>query len=299
MKSQKIKRLAKELQIDGGVIDHARILTDAEAALRASGRMETARIRTLPRHRLSALIWAGGLAAAFFLILSWLACFVLSTEVADLRHQLELAQCQVAAAGTDESATINLYLREHQDVAARTASFEPPVRPPVRMDVSRHDVLYYEFLDDRPEFMRPGVIVRGPSAPRKLGPPDASAIANGHTLSLTEARQTADFELVSPAWLHPGYRLDQIRRIEGQDTLHMLYTDGTNSLSLFEQPLEGRRGLEPQDFREYAIYCSKGQAGWTILAWRDDVLFYVLVGNAEMSQLMNMAQSINSAIERK
>jgi hypothetical protein len=79
----------------------------------------------------------------------------------------------------------------------------------------------------------------------------------------------------------------------------MLYTDGTNSLSLFEQPLEGRRGLEPQDFREYAIYCSKGQAGWTILAWRDDVLFYVLVGNAEMSQLMNMAQSINSAIERK
>ena len=41
----------------------------------------------------------------------------------------------------------------------------------------------------------------------------------------------------------------------------MLYTDGVNTLSLFEQPLDGERGLEAQDFREYAVYRKKAQAG--------------------------------------
>ena len=293
MNTQKIKRVAKTLRIDKAAIDHARILTDAEAALKESGGPQTPQIRTLARYSLRRFIWAGGLAAACLVILSLLACFVLTGKVADLKNELALAKWELATA--DNSATINLYLREHQDVAARTVSFEPSARPPVRMDVHRHDILHYEFLDDRSEFMRPGVIIRGPSSPMQMAPPDGSAIANGHTLSLAEARQTAEFDLVSPSWLHPGYRLDQIRRIEGRDTLHLLYTDGTNTLSLFEQPFDGRRGLAPRDFREYAIYCSKGQAGGTILVWRDDVLSYVLIGKVEMSQLMDMAQSISSA----
>ena len=88
--------------------------------------------------------------------------------------------------------------------------------------------------------------------------------------------------------------LDQIRRIEGRDAMHLLYTDGINTVSLFEQPLEGQRGLAPHDFREYAVYRTEGQAGGAILAWRDDVLSYVLIGNAEMSQLLDMAQSISA-----
>jgi hypothetical protein len=72
-----------------------------------------------------------------------------------------------------------------------------------------------------------------------------------------------------------------------------LYTDGINSVSLFEQPLDGQRGLSRQDFREYAVYRNKEQAGGTILAWRDNARSYVLIGNTELSQLMNMAQSIS------
>ena len=295
MNTQRIKRVAKTLRIDKAAIDHARILTDAEAALKESGGPQAPQIRTLARYSLRRFVWAGGLAAACLIILSLLACFVLAGKVADLKNELALAKWELAMANTDDSATINLYLREHQDVAARTVSFEPSARPPVGMDVHRRDIFYYEFLDDRPEFMRPGLIIRGPSSPRQMAPPDASAIVNGHTLSLAEARQTADFDLVSPSWLHPGYRLDQVRRIEGRDTLHLLYTDGTNTLSLFEQPFDGRRGLETQDFREYAVYCGKGQAGGTILVWRDDVLSYVLIGKVEMSQLMDIAQSISSA----
>jgi hypothetical protein len=118
-------------------------------------------------------------------------------------------------------------------------------------------------------------------------------------MTLSEARKTADFDLVSPPWLYPGYMLDKIRRIEDRDALHLLYTDGMNTVSLFEQPLDGQRGLVPQDFREYAVYRNKGRVGGIILAWRDNVLSYVLIGNAEMSQLMDMAQSISAGDERE
>jgi hypothetical protein len=194
----------------------------------------------------------------------------------------------------DDSATINFYLKEHQDMVAQTVSANISTPPAARMRVDRHDVLYYEFMDEPYEFSRPGIIVRGPSYQSPTTPAEVPAIANGHTLTLPEARKAVNFNLVSPPRLHPGYMLDQIRRIEGRDALHLLYTNGINTISLFEQPLEGRYGLEPQDFREYAVYCNKGQAGGAILAWRDDNLSYVLVGNAEMSQLMDMAQAISA-----
>jgi len=195
----------------------------------------------------------------------------------------------------EDSTTINLYLREHQDVVAQTAALNLSTPPAARMRVSRHDFLYYEFFDDRPEFMRPGIIVRGPLSQREISSPEAPTITNGHTLTLSQARKTTDFELVAPPRLYPGYMLDQIRRIEGRDALHLLYTNGVNTISLFEQPLDGQRGLVPQDFREYAVYRNEGQGGGTILAWKDDALCYVLISNIEMSQLMDMAQSISAA----
>jgi hypothetical protein len=242
------------------------------------------------------MLWkkVGCLAATFLIISSWAACFVLSRRVTDLRNELEQARRDIALARTDDSATINLYLREHRDVVARHVSLRPARPQPMQMDVSQHDILYYEFLDDGPEFMRPGIIVRGPSFQRQINSSEAPVISNGHTMTLSEARKTADFELQAPPRFHPGYSLEQIRRIEGRDGLQLLYTDGINSVSLFEQPLDGQRGLEPKDFREYAVYRNKEQAGGTILAWRDDALSYVLIGNNEMSQLMDMAQSISA-----
>ena len=231
------------------------------------------------------------LTSAFLIISSWAACFVLSRRVTTLKD--ELAQRDVTIAHTNDSATINFYLREHQDVVARTASLNPSQPQQAHMHVSRHDILYYENFDDQPEYISPGIIVKGPSFQRDISLPDIPAISNGHTLTLSEAREAADFDLVSPPWLNPGYMLDQVRRIEGRDALHLLYTDGINTLSLFEQPIDGQRGLSAKDFREYAVYCNQQQAGGTILTWRDDELSYILIGNTEMSQLMNMAQSIN------
>ena len=237
----------------------------------------------------------GYLAAALLVVSSWVVCFVLSTRVTDLKQELAQSRQNTAPAPADDSATINFYLEEHQDLVAQHASMSSTPPQPAQMHVSRQDVLYYESLDDGPDYMSPGIIVRGPSSPLHTGSPEAPIISNGHTLTLTEARKTADFELAAPARLYPGYALDQIRRIEGRDAIQLLYTDGIHSVSLFEQPLDGQRRLEPKDFREYAVYQNKGQAGGTILAWRDDALFYVLIGNAEMSRFMDMAQSISAA----
>ena len=154
--------------------------------------------------------------------------------------------------------------------------------------------MYYEFLDDQSAFLNPGMIIRGPSSQQEIESNESPTISNGHTLTISEARETANFNLLALHRLHPGYMLDQIRKIDGRDALQLLYTNGINSVSLFEQPLDGEFGLSHQDFREYAVYNNQGEGGSTILAWRDNTLSYVLIGNIEISQLMSMAQSISA-----
>ena len=294
MKREKIERIAEKISIDRAAIDHERILGDAGAALESSKRDVTSHVPIPLLGRFPLLVCAGSLAAALLVVSSLVACFVLSGKVTYLKDELEQARRDVAIARTDDSTTINFFLREHQDVVARNASLNPAIPQPLRIHVNQQDILYYEMFDDQPEYMRPGIIVRGPSSQRQINSSEAPTISNGHTLTLSEARKAANFNLVSPSWLRPCYRLDQIRKIEGRDALQILYIDGINSLSLFEQPLDGQYRLSRQDFREYAVYKNKGQAGGTILAWRDDVLSYVLIGNIEMSQLMDIAQSINT-----
>jgi hypothetical protein len=249
------------------------------------------------------VLWrkAGYLAAAFLIVSSLVACLVLSGKVADLRNELEqsrrdvaVAQQNITPAQSDDTATINFYLEEHRDLVAQQASMSSTTSQPAQIRVSQQDILYYEFFDGGPEYMNPGIIVRRPSTQLQTGSTNAPTIANGHTLTLSEARKTAGFKLVSRSWLHPGYKLDEIRRIEGRDALQLLYTDGINSVSLFEQPLNGQRGLGPKDFREYAVYRNEKQAGGTILAWKDDEISYVLIGNIEMSLLMDIAQSVSA-----
>ena len=298
MKLTKVKKLVKRLHIAPSADMYEKTLSDTLRA-RENSKKEPSTVYKPNMWRIIVGSRASGLTVAFLIILSSVAVLIRSREVTELRHELELAQRDVAIARTDDSATINFYIREHQDVVARNASMNPATPLPLQMRVSQDDILYYEILDDQPEYMRPGIIIRGPSSQREISLPEAPVVSNGHTLTLSEAQEAANFDLVAPPRLHPCYMLDQIRRIEGRDSLQLLYTDGINSVSLFEQPLDGELGLSPQDFREYALYRNKGQNGGTLLAWRDDALSYVLIGNIEMSQLMDLAQSINARNERE
>jgi hypothetical protein len=291
MKSAKnIEQSIRKLTVKSGDRIHNRILDKLLENLDQSNRQTVAGKTNVWQMIANSRITK--IAAAFLLISSWVACLVLSGKVAKLKD--ELARHHVALAPVDDSATINFYLEEHRDLVAQHASANSPAPQPAQVHVNQQDVLYYESFDNEPEYMNPGIIVRGPSSQHQIDSPEAPAISNGHTLTLPEAQKTADFELNAPARLFPGYSLDQIRRIEGRDALQLLYTDGINSISLFEQSLDGQRGLEPKDFREYAVYQNAGQAGGTILAWRDDALSYVLIGNIEMSQIMDMARAISA-----
>ncbi len=268
------------------------VLADVEQALaKARERAAPARSTTWRRE-----VWrrAGYLAAAFLVIAAWSVCLVSYRRIRDLENKLESARRAMAFTPAEDPATINVYLAEHQEVVAQQASLNTAAPPSLQMRLDQKDLLYYEIYGE-PESMQPGLILRGRPSQQAVDSPESPAISNGHTLTLSEARQVADFDLVCPAWLRPCYRLEEIRRIEDRDALQLLYTNGISSISLFEQPLDGRRGLGPQDFREYVVYRNNGQAGGAILTWRDDARLYVLVGNAEISQLMDMAQSISAA----
>ncbi len=194
----------------------------------------------------------------------------------------------------DDSKVINLYLKEHQSVVAHSVSVDVTKSPDKGIQINRDDILYYEFFDQRPGYTRPGIIMRQPGSRQKITSPDSPSIKNGQILTLSEARKSVTFDLVSPPRFHPGYILDKIRKIEGRNSLQLIYTNGINTLSLFEQPMEGEQRLAARDFREYAVYESEGQSGGTILAWSDNILSYVLIGNVEMSRLMDMAQFISA-----
>jgi hypothetical protein len=194
----------------------------------------------------------------------------------------------------DDSTVINLYLKEHQSVVAQTVSANLSPSPDTYIQINRNDILYYEYFDQRPGYTRPGIIMRRPGSQQKITSPDAPAIKNGQILTLSEARKSVNFDLAPPPRLHPGYILDKIRKIEGRNSLQLIYTNGIKTLSLFEQPLGGEERLGARDFREYAVYQSEGHSGGTILAWSDNQLSYVLIGNTEMSRLMDMAQSISA-----
>ena len=208
-------------------------------------------------------------------------------------------QKPAAAPADDDLATINLYMTEHQDAVLQTASVEAPDRQPARVTLSRNDIMYYEYIDDYRRISRPGVILRGPTSSRdaEAAAPD-SGLLGAKTLTLSQAQAAVSFEPVAPSRIHPGYILDTITKVAGRESLHLLYTNGIDSFSVFEQPLGGNQGLGAKDFREYAVYRSTApmetpgiQAGMTILAWENTHVSFVLIGRADMSRLMEIAQA--------
>ena len=203
----------------------------------------------------------------------------------------------------DDLATINFYMTEHQEAVLQTASLEPADRPAARVSLSRDDVMYYEFIDDYRRISRPGVILRGPDSIRdaETAAPD-SDLAGAKALTRSQALAAVGFDAVAPSRIHPGYILDGITKVAGRNSLHLLYTNGIDTFSVFEQLLDGEQGLAAKDFREYAVYKSStlaegpgNQAGTTILAWKNTHVSFVLIGRADMSRLMEIAQVFTAA----
>lgn len=205
---------------------------------------------------------------------------------------------------SDNLATIHFYMTEHREAILQAASPGPVAEPLERVALNREDILYYEYIDEYRRISRPAVILRGPDsdeAPAKTVAP-GSAIAGARALTLPEARTAVSFAPVAPARIHPGYILDTITKVTGRESLHLLYTNGIDTLSVFEQPLGGDHGLAAEDLREYAVYKSEAsagspgdRAGMTILAWKNTHVSFVLIGRVDIARLMEIAQVFSQA----
>jgi hypothetical protein len=203
----------------------------------------------------------------------------------------------------DDLATLNFYVTEHQEAVLQAASMESAGRPAARVTLSRDDIMYYEFIDDYRRISRPGVVLRGSASLRDSGQAaPGSGLSSAKALTLPQARKEVSFDPVAPSRIHPGYILDTITKVAGRESLHLLYTNGIENFSVFEQLLDGDQGLAAKDFREYAVYKSSSpgeiagnQAGTTILAWKNTHVSFVLIGRADMSRLMEIAQVFTDA----
>ena len=214
-----------------------------------------------------------------------------------IRHSLQKPVPKVP----DDQATINFYLKEHQEVIAQAVSEETSSQPTAQMSVGRDDILYYESIGKFPKFTEQGLIIMGPLNVGKIRSPKSLAISEEYILPTPLPWDVVDFDPVVPSQLPHGFILNSIRKIAHCNSLRLLYTKGSETISLFEQPSQGQGVLAAQDFRGYATFGIvdsdtglKEQGRVTILAWSNGSLSFVLIGKKDMYLLMDIMQSIRS-----
>lgn len=201
----------------------------------------------------------------------------------------------------NDSTTINFYLNEHQGVTTQVISTELLSQPATRMYEGQDDFMYFEFIENHPNLSKPGILLKGPKIRREIRLPKASALSKGDILSLSQVRDVIDFNPIMPQEIDSSYFLVSIRKIDDYNCLHLLYSKGIETLSLFELPSDSKRGLSVRDSREYIAYSDKDSTAefreegkQTLLAWSDGDLSFVLTGKTNISGLLEIAQSLQS-----
>lgn len=202
----------------------------------------------------------------------------------------------------EEQASINLYLQEHQSAVVQSVSAELLSQPATQMYVGQDDILYFEYVEEHPKVTRPGMILIGPRIKQEIALKNAPAISKGQTIEQNQVQDLIDFEPVLPEYLPNGYVLSSIRIIDESCCLHLIFTRKLDTVSFFQQPSHSKNTLTAQDFRDYAVFISqdpetnpliKGRG--TTLAWSDNNMSFVLIGDADLSELMDMVHFINQA----
>jgi hypothetical protein len=214
---------------------------------------------------------------------------------------------------TKPDVAINLYLIKHREATIHLASLESTPESP-SFSVHQDDILYYEKLRKDTDMVESesGLILKGKDSNQTFSFPKRKSLIKKKRIgkfslydikhpkqrflekstSLDKIHNSLNFEPVAPLKLYPGYILMEIKKIQEKQCVQLIYTDGIHTLSIFQQAAGRMDGLFPQDFREYALYQSAKGNDATILAWKDTRLMYVMVGNRDMSLLMDLAKSI-------
>jgi hypothetical protein len=200
----------------------------------------------------------------------------------------------------EDSAAINFYFSEHQGASFASVAAEVESRPGSQIRMGRDDLVYFEYLDGPPWGSHAGFLLKQKPDRQVISLPRAPLISKGKILEFHEIQEAVDFKPVIPERLLSDYILDSIRKIEDRNSLHLLYRKDINTLSIFLQPYLTEEGLAPQDFRDYAVFQNiesaaipQEQGKEAILTWRSRDLSFVLIGKADISQLMDVVRSFN------
>jgi len=197
-----------------------------------------------------------------------------------------------------EKITVNFYLKQHENAIMQASYSTEPRQSGI--ELGYEDVFYYDAArgPDREWPKEMGIFLRAPRRsvyPARREPSQADDLSNGHSLNLKEARESISFNVVAPHILHPGYFLENIRRIEGKECLQLIYTNGISTLSLFEQAFRSEEKFHSSDFREYVMYSKGNGEPVNIIGWNSAEVSFTLIGEQDLSHLMGIIRAIQES----
>jgi outer membrane lipoprotein-sorting protein len=116
--------------------------------------------------------------------------------------------------------------------------------------------------------------------------------------TLPNAIPDPGFKPITPKYLPEGFVLVgmDISEVKGVRNLHLLYSDGIRTLSLFENAtnrIADFAGMKPQSTtfdRHEASYVHDGPT--TLLAWTEERLAFTLVGDLDLKDLIRIGTSV-------
>ena len=191
----------------------------------------------------------------------------------------------------------NFYLKEHKNAVIQQVS-HPEQTIHKGVEIKDDDVLYYDTIRGERQG-EAGLILRAPrrsNVPAQVSTPQAKKIDDSHSLNLEQATKSVTFKVAAPQTLYPGYLLESIKKLEGKNCLHLVYTNGINTLSLFEQSMASEEKLHPNDFKEYIMYSKEGNDPANIIGWNSRGVSFTIIGNEDFPKLINITRGIQESI---
>jgi len=134
-------------------------------------------------------------------------------------------------------------------------------------------------------------------------PPSGYAEVQGHDIAARSSDiggviREADFSPITPKDLPQGFQLvsADVADVGAVKTLHLLYSDGLRSISLFENATGaaadfGQLRPKTTSFEDHeAQYVEDGPT--TLLTWKEHGLYFALVGDQLLTELVEIAKSV-------
>jgi negative regulator of sigma E activity len=118
------------------------------------------------------------------------------------------------------------------------------------------------------------------------------------SLDLARITREAGFKPASPADLPEGFALvgSSVETVNGVKTVHLNYSDGLRTLSLFENAVGAEADFGADKPRSIALGEESGKlvehGATTLIAWKEKQLTLMLLGDLSRSELARIAESV-------